>query len=149
MDFVSFKKLMKLKWYEQSKKRNSRKYIKFNNNYRIINNLTMKKEGKWLKNDFIKIKNPSIVHENSINIECSIENFNFSTKFSTNGQIDKPNRYMFVIDSIDSPVVWYKYDSYNKCGCQNKLFFGKNKTTVQQWYECGISKNIEFKNIFI
>ena len=135
MDFVSFKKLMKLKWYEQSKKRNSRKYIKFNNNYRIINNLTMKKEGKWLKNDFIKIKNPSIVHENSINIECSIENFNFSTKFSTNGQIDKPNRYMFVIDSIDSPVVWYKYDSYNKCGCQNKLFFGKNKTTVQQWYE--------------
>ena len=48
----------------------------------------MKKEGKWLKNDFIKIKNPSIVHENSINIECSIENFNFSTKFSTNGQID-------------------------------------------------------------
>jgi hypothetical protein len=31
MDFISFKKLMKLEWYEQSKKRNSRKYIKFNN----------------------------------------------------------------------------------------------------------------------
>ena len=31
MDFISFKKLMKSEWYEQSKKRNSRKYIKFNN----------------------------------------------------------------------------------------------------------------------
>ena len=133
----------------------------------------MKKEGKWLKNDFIKIKNPSMVHENSINIECSIENFNFSTKskkqnyedlraslepfgiifnnvyatkFSTNGQIDKPNRYMFIIDSIDSPVVWHKYDSYNKCGCQNKLFFGKKKTTVGQWLNGSAQYRLELIN---
>ena len=133
----------------------------------------MEKEGKWLKNDFIKIKNPSMVHENSINIECNIENFIFSTKskkqnyedlraslepfgiifnnvyatkFSTNGQIDKPNRYMFVIDSINSPVFWHKYDSYNKCGCQNKLFFGKNKTTVQQWLNGSAQYKLELIN---
>jgi len=133
----------------------------------------MEKEGKWLKNDFIKISNPVMVYENSINIECNVENFNFSTKskkqnyedlraslepfgivfnnvyatkFSTNGQIDKPNRYMFVIDSIDSPVVWHKYDSNNKCGCQNKLFFGKNKTTVQQWLNGSAQYKLELIN---
>jgi hypothetical protein len=133
----------------------------------------MQKQDKWLKNDFIKIKNPSMVHENSINIECNIENFIFSTKskkqnyedlraslepfgivfnnvyatkFSTNGQIDKPNRYMFVIDSIDSPVVWHKYDSYNKCGCQNKLFFGKKKTTVGQWLNSSAQYKLELIN---
>ncbi len=31
MDFISFKKLMKQEWYEQTKKRNSRKVIKFHN----------------------------------------------------------------------------------------------------------------------
>ncbi len=31
MDFISFKKLMKQEWYEQGKKRNARKTIKFNN----------------------------------------------------------------------------------------------------------------------
>lgn len=133
----------------------------------------MEKQGKWLKNDFIKIKNPLLAYENSINIECNIENFNFSTKakkqnyedlraslepfgiifnkvyatkFSTNGQIDKPNRYMFLIDTIDSPVVWYKYDSYNKCGCQNKLFFGKNKITVQQWLNGSAEYRLELIN---
>ena len=53
---------------------------------------------------------------------------------------------MFVIDSIDSPVVWYKYDSYNKCGCQNKLFFGKNKTTVQQWLNGSAQYRLELIN---
>ncbi len=133
----------------------------------------MEKQGKWLKNDFIKIKNPLLAYENSINIECNIENFNFSTKakkqnyedlraslepfgiifnkvyatkFSTNGQIDKPNRYMFLIDTIDSPVVLYKYYSYNKCGCQNKLFFGKNKVTVQQWLNGTAQYRLELIN---
>ncbi len=131
----------------------------------------MEKQGKWLKNDYIKILNPLLAHDNSINTECNIENFNFPTKskkqnyeelraslepfgivfnnvymgkFSTIGQIDKPNRYMFVIDS-NSPVVWHKYDSYNKCGCQNNLFFGKYKITVNKW----LGETVEYRRELI
>ena len=117
----------------------------------------MEKQGKWLKNDYIKISNPLKIKRNSIKIECESETFDFvtqkenynkiketlepfginfkkvyATRWSTSNNLEKPDKYVFVVES-DSPVVWYKYESDAYGSGQNYLYLGKKKLKLSEW----------------
>ncbi len=117
----------------------------------------MEKKDKYLVNKYIKIKNPHLLHNQAIIYECNPDDFEFKTqqknyddlkssferygitftkiysiRWSTHGEPQNPNRYVFVVES-NSPVVWYKYEGNSDGSGQNYLYFGKNKIKLTQW----------------
>ncbi len=117
----------------------------------------MEKQGKWLKNDFIKISNPLKIKKNSIKTECDSDSFDFvtqqenynllkqsfepfgiffrkvyATRWSTSNNLEKTDKYVFVVES-NSPVVWYKYESDGYGSGQNYLYLGKTKLKLSEW----------------
>jgi hypothetical protein len=117
----------------------------------------MEKKNRMLVNKYIKLKNPTLSHRNSINHECDSENFEFktqqenydklkeslaeygivlskiyATRWSSYDDINNPNRYVFVVES-NSPVVWYKYEGNSVGSGQNYLYLGKKKIKLTQW----------------
>ena len=51
---------------------------------------------------------------------------------STNGDLENPNKYVFVVES-NLPVVWYKYEYDGYSSSQNYLYFGKTKIKLSEW----------------
>jgi len=135
----------------------------------------MEKQGKWLKNNFIRISNPLKIKPNSIKTECDSDSFDFvtqqenykmlkqsfepfgiiftkvyATRWSTSNNLEKPDKYVFVVES-NSPVVWYKYESDAYGSGQNYLYLGKTKLKLTHWlyrYDLQERKNqIDLMNI--
>jgi hypothetical protein len=52
--------------------------------------------------------------------------------WSTSNNLEKPNKYVFVVES-DSQVVWYKYESNAYGSGQNYLYLGKKKFKLSEW----------------
>ncbi len=117
----------------------------------------MEKKEKYLVNKYIKIRNPHLLHRQSICHECNSDDFDFktqqknydnlkssfepfgitftkvySTRWSTCDEPQNPNRYVFVVES-NSPVVWYKYEGDSYGSGQNYIYFGKKKIKMTQW----------------
>ncbi len=117
----------------------------------------MEKKDKWLVNDYIRIKNPLLLKKNCINHEGLADDFNFktqqknyeilketlavygvkfnkvyATRWSTNGNLENPNKYVFVVEA-NLPVVWYKYESDGYGSSQNYLYLGKTKIKLSEW----------------
>jgi hypothetical protein len=82
-------------WYECGISKNIEfKNIEFNI-IRYKNNI-MEKQGKWLKNDFIKISNPLKIKQNSIKIECESDLFDFVTQQENYNKIKESNNLTII-----------------------------------------------------
>lgn len=128
----------------------------------------MEKNGHYLTNAYIKIKNP---HNNGFDgekFECEPDNYDFvnqkknynylketfeqyGIKFNKiyaikwqNGYDRIVNKYVFVVDT-NSPIVWYRYESKSNGSGQNYIFLGKKRINTTQW----ISADVTTRNSWI
>ena len=52
--------------------------------------------------------------------------------WSTSNNLEKPDKYVFVVES-DSSIVWYKYESDAYGSGQNYLYLEKKKLKLSEW----------------
>jgi hypothetical protein len=126
----------------------------------------MEKNGIYLVNEFIKIKNPLMIRPNSVNYECnpnefefksqqkkydllksSLEHYNilltkvYATRWASSNNNGKLNRYAFVVET-NSHIIWYKYEAESYCSSKSYMYFGKNKILLNKW----LNGTQEFRN---
>jgi hypothetical protein len=129
----------------------------------------MEKNGIYLVNEFIKIKNPLMLRPNSVNYECNPNEFQFksqqkkydllksslepynilltkvyATRWASSNNNGKLNRYAFVVET-NSHIIWYKYEAESYCSSKSYMYFGKKKILLNRW----LNGTQEFRNQII